>query len=113
MIADSGVLQKSHDLLSYGMGLVSKFPRDQRFLLGDRIQKILLDVQLDTIAAYYETKAQKKSILKTINIKLEQLRWLFRLSFEKRFLTFKKQLFVVSEIDVMGRMIGGWLKSLK
>ena len=50
------VIQKSHDLLKYMIRVLQKFPRDQRFLLGDRIQQLLMDIQSFLIEAYYSTK---------------------------------------------------------
>ena len=39
------VLTKRHDLLLYLIPQLGKFPRDQKFLLVDRIQTKLMDVQ--------------------------------------------------------------------
>jgi hypothetical protein len=38
-------LTRLQDLLVYLMPLLNKFPRDQKFVLGDRIETKLLDVQ--------------------------------------------------------------------
>ena len=45
MATSDNVLTKLHDLLLYIIPQLGKFPRDQKFLLEDRIETKLLDVQ--------------------------------------------------------------------
>ncbi len=45
MAESDNILTKLHDLLVYVLPQINKFPRDQRFVLGDRIENQLLDVQ--------------------------------------------------------------------
>ena len=59
---------------------VEKFPRSQKFLLGDRIQSTALDVLERLIEATY-TKARRSALL-AANLGLEKLRFLFRLACE-------------------------------
>jgi hypothetical protein len=52
-MADSNnVLTKLHDLLLYLVPQLNKFPRDQRFVLGDRIESKVLQVQEHCLRAY-------------------------------------------------------------
>ena len=45
MANSDNVLTKLHDLLLYLIPQLGKFPRDQKFLLADRIQAKLMGVQ--------------------------------------------------------------------
>src|SRR4051794_32050772 len=63
---------------------VEKFPRSQKFLLGDRIQSTALDVLERLIEATY-TKARRPPLL-AANLGLEKLRLLVRLATEMRYL---------------------------
>ena len=45
MATSDNVLTKLHDLLLYLIPQLGTFPRDQKFLLADRIETKLLDVQ--------------------------------------------------------------------
>ena len=47
------ILTKLQDLLLYLIPQLNKFPRDQKFVLGDRIETKLLDVQEFCPRAYY------------------------------------------------------------
>src|ERR1017187_1355995 len=45
MAESANILTKLQDLLVYLIAQLNKFPRDQNFVLGDRIETKLLDVQ--------------------------------------------------------------------
>ncbi|MBK7476683.1 MAG: four helix bundle protein [Haliscomenobacter sp.] len=62
--------------------ILNKFPRNQRFTLGDRIQNQLSDLLEVYIQAYYVPPVQKKPLLHQANIQLEILRYYFRLCFD-------------------------------
>ena len=44
MATSDGVLTKLHNLLLYIIPQLAKFPRDQEFILGDRVEMKLLDM---------------------------------------------------------------------
>ena len=67
---------------------VEKFPRSQKFLLGDRIQTTALDVLERLIEATY-TKARRPALLQA-NLGIEKLRLLFRLASEMRYRNFRR-----------------------
>ena len=92
------VISKLYDLILWLMGQVPKFPRSHRFVLGDRIQTLVLDV-LD--------------LLKRASLELEKLRYLIRLSRDLNFLSVRRYQFVATQIDEVGRMVGGWLRQQK
>jgi hypothetical protein len=52
MAESANILTKLQDLLVYLIAQLNKFPRDQKFVLGDRIETKLLDVQEDCLRAY-------------------------------------------------------------
>ena len=68
MATSDNVLSKLHDLLLYLIPQLSKFPRDQKFLLGDRIETRLLDVQERCLRAYYSR--EKRVHLQEANLLL-------------------------------------------
>jgi hypothetical protein len=47
MAESDNILTKPQDLLVYLVPQLNKFPRDQKFVLGDRIETKLLNVQED------------------------------------------------------------------
>ena len=106
------IIVKTHDLLKEMIGVVKRFPRDQKFLLGDRLQTTVTDVLELLIEAYYLPGAQKRHKLERVNMQLEKLRHYLRLSYELGFYNSIRLGQLQERVQEIGRMNGGWLKSL-
>jgi len=111
MAEKEDILTKTYDLLLYLIPQLAKFPRDQKFLLGDRIEALLLDYLEDMIQAYYSK--EKISILEKSNLKLERLRYLVRLSHDLKCVSHERYGFVSEKINELGRIAGGWRKAVQ
>lgn len=104
----TNAITKTYDLLKWLMPAVSKFPKDKKYTLGKRIEDKLLDIlELLLHANYSKIKLE---ILKKANIELEVFRHLIRLSYDLRFINFRKYGFISRSINEIGRLIGGWIK---
>lgn len=112
MVAKEDILTKTYDFLLYAIPQLGKFPRAHKFLIADRIENMLLDILEDYLNAYYSQKKDKASYLRENNLRLEKLRYLVRLSHDLRLLDHQKYGQFSEKIDEIGRMAGGWLKSL-
>jgi hypothetical protein len=110
MAESDNILTKLNDLLIYVIPQINKFPRDQRFVLGDRIENQLLDVQESCLRAYYSR--DKRGHLLEANLRLEVARHLVRLAHGLRLFSNHTYGVLAAKMDEVGRMIGGWLKSL-
>lgn len=88
---------------------LDKFPRSQRFLLGDRIQSTALDVLEQLIDATY-SKARERA-LGEANLGLEKLRFLLRIGVELHYLDLRRYEHAARSVDEIGRMVGGWIKA--
>jgi len=110
MAESDNVLTKLHDLLVYLVPQLSRFPRDQKFVLGDRIEVKLLEVQESCLRAYYSQ--EKRAYLLEANLTLEVTRHLIRLAHALRYFSNHSYGVVSEKVDVVGRMIGGWLRAL-
>lgn len=110
---NNSVLTQAYDLLKLMLDLVKNFPRDQKFLLGDRQQNLCSDMLELYIEAFYTgNKEQKKEKLLTANIQLEKLRFFLRLAHEKNLISTGRYRETSERIQELGRMTGGWLKKL-
>ena len=69
---------KLYDFLLWMIPKLEKFPRSQKFLLGDRIENLMLDILELLIDAAYSK--QKQQTLRTANLNLEKLLYMVRLS---------------------------------
>ncbi len=88
---------------------VEKFPRSQKFLLGDRMQTTALDVLDALIEATYTR--DRRSHLARANLGLEKLRFHFRLAAQLRHLDERRYEYAARTLDEIGRLVGGWTKS--
>ena len=88
---------------------LEKFPRSQKFLLGDRLQAQALGVLDSLIAATYSR--ERTAHLRAANLDLEKLRFGMRLAKDLQHLDFKRYEYAARSIDDIGRLVGGWLKS--
>jgi hypothetical protein len=101
-------LEKWYQFLCWLTPTVEKFPKAQKFVLGDRIQNGALDVLERLIEATYSREA--RPLLAAANLGLEKLRFLFRLAAELKLLDLRRYEFAARAIDEVGRLVGGWLK---
>ena len=98
----------------YGFALwliptVEKFPRRQKFLLGDRMQATALDVLERLIEATYTR--DRRGHLITANLGIEKLRLLCRLAKDLGHLDQRRYEHAARSLDETGRLIGGWRKA--
>jgi len=85
-----------------------KFPRRLRFTLTNRIDNLGLDIFELIIEARYTR--QRIPVLERINLGLEKLRLFLRIARDRRFLAPRSFEHAIQQIDVAGRMVGGWLR---
>ncbi|MCO6478924.1 MAG: diversity-generating retroelement protein Avd [Phaeodactylibacter sp.] len=107
------IIAKAYDLLKYSSPLIAKLPRSHKFTLGDRLQNMLADLLERLIEAYYSPPARKRDILLHTNILLEKIRYFFRLGYDLGLYDSLRYKDFAERINEIGRMCGGWLKSLE
>lgn len=111
MNSDS-ILVKVFDYWKVLVPVLSKFPRQYKFSLGERMQNQASDVMEILVEAYYSPRDQKKALLARANIKIEILRRYIRLAFELGLYSSKVYERLAASLNEIGRMTGGWMKSL-
>ena len=102
-------VQSCHDLLLWLIPQLDKFPRSQRFTLGERLEVGVLEVlELLVEAAYSRHKDQP---LLRGNLRLEVVRHLWRLAHELKVIATRQYEHGAKLFDELGRQIGGWRRS--
>lgn len=84
-----------------------------RFIIWQKCENILLNVLLDIISAAYKSKNDKADVLEKSSIKLNQFRLFIRLAKDVGVIDAKKYILIQKEVDDIGKMLGGWIKSSK
>ena len=88
---------------------VEKFPRRQKFLLGDRLQATALDVLERLVEATYSR--DRRRYLQAANLGIEKLRLLCRLAKDLGHLNERRYEHAARVLDETGRLVGGWRKA--
>ena len=100
---DLPVIQKTYDFILWYAPILNRMPRDQKFILGDRIQTTLYDLLEGLIEARYDSN--RLPLLRKMNAKLDVLRHQTRLClefnlFSSRRYEFASQAMIEKKIDV-------------
>jgi hypothetical protein len=102
------LLVKWYDVTKWLLDRVDSFPKNQRFIFGQRLADRAMDIlELLVEAAYSPRKAD---LLARVNRDIEVLRWLVRMATDRKVLTPKQYEYCCLALAECGRMVGGWLK---
>ena len=111
MFQNLAIFEKTYELILWLYPTVNKFPRSQRFVLGQQIENTILEILKGIIEANQERN--KLAYLKKISVELDKLRILVRLSKDLRFISIRQYSFAAEKINEIGKMLGGWIKSCR
>ena len=103
------VVEQAYQFLLWLIPTVEKYPRSQKFLLGDRIQANAMSLLESLTEATYVR--QRRSVLRQANLHIDRLRLLIRLSKDLRHLDLRRYEYAARHLDDIGRQVGGWMKS--
>jgi four helix bundle protein len=108
---DIPIFQKAYELYKLLYQYVASFPKKDRYTLGQRVENSLLDFMESIILASQLSKTDKLPVLQKASIKLDVLKVFIRLCKDLKILDNKKYLILESQIQEIGRMLGGWIKA--
>ncbi len=109
MLEDLIIYQKVYDLVLWIYPLINKFPKNQRFILGQQLENTLLEILKNIIQANQERN--KLETLKQTSIELDKFRILYRLAKDLRFMNIKQYEFGAKKINEVGKLLTGWIRS--
>jgi hypothetical protein len=111
MAAKEDVITRTSDFIKWFLPKVEKMPRNFKFLFGDRMLQLQLDLLEDLIEAYYSREKVKP--LTAANLRIEKLRRLLRISTEMQWISLPQFEFATRELNEIGGMTGGWIRHSK
>ena len=88
MATKENVLTRTDDFIKWFLPKIEKFPRNYKFLFGDRLVEIQLDLLEHLIEAYY--RKDKVVNLRAANVEIEKLRHLLQICTEMKFVSLAK-----------------------
>jgi len=109
MLTDLIIYQKTYDFLLWLHPVINKFPKSQRFVLGQRIENKVLDIISLIIKANAER--DKSAILGRTSVELDELRTLIRLAKDLHFINIKQYGVAAEKMNEIGKLLYGWTRS--
>src|SRR3989338_5076973 len=110
---DIPIFRKTYDLYKEFYSLRLSVPKQDRYALWQKCENLLIDVLEGIILASQQSKSEKLPTLEKTSVKLNFLRVCIRLMKDLNAINTKKYIIIEANLDEIGRMLGGWIKSTK
>jgi len=110
---EAPILKLTVDLYKEFYQYLKTFPKKDQYMLGKRCEEYILFFLESILIAVGLDKVRKLRVLEEANGKFDVLKVLFRLARELKMLDNKKYLSLEEKVQEIGRMLGGWMKSLQ
>ena len=106
------IFTRTYDLITWLLPATEKFPRSQRFVVTQRLHNSLLDFQEIIIEANALRNKERLRKLKLADAELRKLRLYLRLCQRWGWLSDGQYRHVSVMVSEIGKLLGGWLKSV-
>ena len=107
------IIQKLVAIYKLWNEFLPNFPRNSRQTLGQKIDGLFLEVIENIIKAGYSDKAEKEIFLKRASVKLDLLKFFLQVAWEIKSVDNKKYISLSEKLNEVGKMLGGWIRSIK
>ena len=105
------VVQKAYEWNLWILPKVEKFPKSYRFSLGQNLVETSMDLLMHLVDATYQTR--NSNALAAAVGKVNRARYLVRMAKDLHMLNLSGYEFASKNLDEIGRMSGGWWKSVR
>lgn len=110
---DIPIVHKTYELYRTLHGLHKTIPKMERYTLWQRSENTAIDVLEALLRTGYLPQEKRPDHLIQVSAQVDILRVFLRLSFDIKAINQKKYIALQEALDEIGRMLGGWMKSLK
>ncbi len=110
---DIPIFKKSYDLYKDFYNLRLSVPKQDRYTLWQKCESLLIEVLEGILLASQQSKSEKLPTLEKTSVKLNFLRVCIRLMKDIKAIDSKKYIIIEANLDEIGRMLGGWIRSTK
>lgn len=110
---DTPIFTKTYELYKEIYNLRNIVPKQDRYAIWLKVETSTLEVLEAILIAINVYRTEKVEVLEKANKNLNILRVFIRLAKDVKAIDNKKYIALQEKIDEIGRMLGGWLKSLK
>ena len=92
---------------------IEKMPKKDKYTLGEKLENSTLNLLELLLAASFTERERKVNLLNQAAAKLDLLKILVRLAENLQAISTKKYLYLEEILQEIGRMLGGWIKSIR
>ncbi|HBB37283.1 MAG TPA: hypothetical protein DEB07_03310 [Candidatus Moranbacteria bacterium] len=110
---DIPIFKKIYELYRNFYSFRNSVPKQDRYTLWQKCENILLETLESILLASQMSKVEKLPVLEKASLKLNLFRIFVRLAKEVKAIDSKKYVLLQEKTDEIGRMLGGWIKSVK
>jgi hypothetical protein len=103
------IYQKIYDFTLYLFPIIDRFPKFEKFVLCTHIKSRVLDVAKLIIRA--NKSRNKKPLLFDIDVAIEEIKFLLRLSHDRKYISHRSYEHGSKLLLEIGRLLGGWIKN--
>lgn len=112
-IYDIPLFKKIYELYKNFYEFRKLAPKQDKFTIFEKGDKIILEILEGILMANQSPKPDRVTTLKSVSVQLNILRIFIRLMKDIRALDLKKYITLEEQINEIGKMLGGWLCSLR
>ena len=91
---------------------MSLFPKQEKFSIGNKIESVIIETLEYALSASYKQKDHKNEILIKASDKIDLLKILIRLAYQTKSLNNKNYILLEQRVIEVGKIMGGWIKSI-
>jgi hypothetical protein len=110
---DIPIITKTYELYRALHDLQKGIPKMERYSLWSRVEATALQMLEGFVHAGYLPCEQRAQKLTRLAAEVDMLRMFIRLAVDIKVLPLKKVVALQERLDEIGRMLGGWIKSLR
>ena len=106
------VMQKNFDFYKQLYITLRNIPKRDRYTWGEKCEHLAIQILADLAKASFLPKYKKRQLILEASTTLDLLKIFLRLGHELKILNRKQYIIHQGELQTMGKMIGGWLKTV-
>ncbi|MEK7390854.1 MAG: diversity-generating retroelement protein Avd [Patescibacteria group bacterium] len=110
---DIPIFKRTYDLYKEFYMYRLSVPKQDRYTLWQKSESLLIEVLEGILYASQQSKSEKLPTLEKTSVKLNFLRVCVRLMKDVKAVDDKKYVLIEANLDEIGRMLGGWIKSTR
>lgn len=107
----SPIFTRTYDLLRWLVPATLKFPRQERFVLAEQVQRTAFRFQEEILEAAFNKRPVSE--LARADVTLAKLKLYLRLCHDLDLLSHGQYEHVARMVEEIGRLLGGWRKSVQ